>query len=226
MKTQGIFDDILKLTQMTFDEIKNSRLSIRKILYYDLYRALHAMNCEFHVVLEHYLALTFEEEFLVQTTSYNSAEEKWRDVFNSDLTRANSKVQSYLFQLQYLSYDDQDDNLEFQVMQKGPLDEYINHKNFYGALLAHYSCGLILENSCTLQKTVINFQEFKNNPIETILIDLSTYEKRLDVKKEGLAVLKQLIVIEEEVKAYLIANVSINDLVLEVQELRVAKRNI
>lgn len=219
MKIQGIFDDILKLTQMTFNEIKSSRLSIRKILYYDLYRALHEMNYELYVVLEHYLALTFEEEFLVQTTSYNSAEEKWRDVLNRDLTRANSKVQSYLLQLQYLSYDDQDDNLGFQITQKGPLDEYINHKNFYAAL-AHYSCGLILEHSCTLQKTAINFQELKNNPIETISIDLSTYEKRLHVKKEGLVVLEQLIAIEEEVKAYLIANVSINDLVLVLQELK------
>jgi len=219
MDNQGLFDDILKLTQMTFAEIKGSKLSIRKILYYDLYRALHEMNYDLYVVLEHYLALTFEEEFLVQTRSYPSAEEKWRDVINRDLIQANSKVQSYLLQLQYLSYDDQDDNLEFQITQKRPLDEYINHKNFYSAL-AHYSCGLILENSYILQKTAINFQALENNPIETISIDLSTYEKRLDVKKEGLATLAQLIAIEKEVKAYLIANVSINDLVLEVQELR------
>ena len=216
MENKSLFDDILKLTQMTFAEIKGSKLLIRKILYYDLYRALHEMNYDLYIVLEHYLALTFEEEFLVQTTSYPSVEEKWRDVLNRDLTRANHKIQSYLLQLQYLSYDDEDDNLEFQVTQKGPLDAYINHKNFYGAL-AHYSCGLILEHSYTLQKTAINFQALKNKPIETISIDLSTYEKRLDVKKDGLAVLKQLIVIEEEMKEYLQNNISISDLLLESQ---------
>ena len=219
MESPSLFADILKLTKMTFDEINQSKLSIRKILYYDLYRALHTMNRAIYVTLEHYLALTFEESFLVETISFNSGTEKWRNVLNEDLTRTTCQVQVYLKQLQYLSYDDEDDNLGSYIMQKRPLDNYIEHKNFYGSL-ARYTCGFIPDESYILERMTINLQSLKKDPLVKTSVDLSTYEQRLQVKEEGLAILKQLIAYEKEMKMYLMSTTSVKDLMVEEQLLK------
>lgn len=57
------------------------------------------MNSGIYVVLEHYLALTFEESFLIETKSYNSPIKKWQNVLNRDLNSADLLIRDYLLQL-------------------------------------------------------------------------------------------------------------------------------
>ena len=222
MESNSLFADILKLIKMTFDEIKASNLSVRKILYYDLYRALHTMNCELYVTLEHYLALTFEEPFLVETTSFSSGIEKWRTILNEDFARATQHIQTFLRHLQYISYDDEGESMGLGVMQKRPLDDYIEHKNFYDSI-ARYNAGIIAQDSFILEQTCINFPALKKESLTKRIIDLSTYEKRLRVKENGLAILTQLLSLEEEMKQQLRDTTSIEDLLVEAQSLKLAR---
>lgn len=99
-------------------------------------------------------------------------------------------------------------------MAHGPLEKYIEHKNFYGSM-RYYVCGSVQDNSCILEGKTINFQSLKTSPLNEISIDLSTFEKRLLVKENSLVILKQLIDYENEMKRYLIDTVSIEDLIVE-----------
>lgn len=220
MNHETIFNDILELTKLVFDEIKKSPLSINAIVYYDLYRAMNQMNYEIYVVLQHYLALTLKEDFLVHTTSYASAEEKWRKVLNRDLERANTHIQNYLLQLQHISYDDREENIDFFITQKRPLDDYINHKNFY-ASLKYYSCGYLKDDSYQLERTIIDCSKLAKEPLKKGCIDLSTYPLRLKVKSQGLQTLRKLLHIEESMKKYILKNICVQDLVLETRNLTI-----
>ena len=215
MESHSLFSDILNVTKMTFDEMKASPLAIRKILYYDLYRALHTMNYELYVTLEHYLALTFEEPFLTETTSFRSGVDKWRTFLNKDFASATLHIQAFLGQLQHLSYDDDDDeSMGAGILQRGPLEKYIEHKNFYAAM-SHYNAGVIAPDSLMLEQTSINIPMVANEPLIKRVVDLSTYEKRLCVKNEGWETLRALIDYEDIIKQELHDSITIDDLLLE-----------
>jgi len=91
--------DITKLTQHLFNQgFQNQRV----LSLYKIFDNLYEMINSIHLVANHYLALRFDEDFLVETTNFTSGIEKWRYFLNEDLKILQKSMRKYLISLQAL----------------------------------------------------------------------------------------------------------------------------
>jgi len=91
--------DITKLTQHLF----NQGFQKQKVLsLYKIFDNLYEMINSIYLVANHYLALRFDENFLVETTNFNSGIEKWRYFLNEDLKILQKSIRKHLISLQTL----------------------------------------------------------------------------------------------------------------------------
>lgn len=203
--------DVIKLTTRIYNEILNeSHVPLSAISLYDSYRKLGEVIENTHLVANHYLALRFDEGCL-QNSSFGEPIDKWHYFFNQDLECLNNAVKNHLMQLQSLGIQDpqNSDNRIFI------LDTLFYVKSYYGFVRNHYNVGYLNRKgtyiSCNVLITKYDHQtvyvsEGKN-------IDVSTYEKRCELKASLLVKLRKLRSLHQRLGLYLKEHYTINDLI-------------
>ena len=202
-----MLEDIIFLNKFVFEKFIHKQVKINPIDVYDTYRGLQNVILDTKLVAEHYLVLTFEEEFL-QNSSFGSPKDKWRRFLNEDLKKLNSSIKQYILLL-YRLQDITQDYL-FETF----LSELYNCKKFYGFIKNDYNIGKIKVNSLQIKSTILKINDFQSDIEKSLTIDLSTYEKRKKLKKD--LVLKKSILQKQfnQLKKYILKHFSIEDLVL------------
>ncbi len=210
MKSTKLYEDILWFSEKVINDALNPLNKIDLCSLYDCYRTFHTMNSSIYVLLNHYFALTFDEPYLVNSTSFKSPDAKWRTVLNEDLKKATDATRAYLLNLGFLKFNDHEENEDFTV--GNPLENYIYHKNFYAFAKDYYSCGFIENESMELKRSLLTESALMRGPFPEECIDLSTYEKRANVVEGGKIVLNALVNFERILYTYLLENASVTDL--------------
>jgi hypothetical protein len=203
--------DIVAISKNIYDEIIEKEVKIANpIKVYDSYRTLQQVVKSSNLVANHYLALTFEEGFL-QNSSFGSAIDKWKYFLNKDLNQLNEAVKQYLLTL-YEIIMVSDKNSTFG--EESILENYFNSKIYYNFVSREYSCGYVNSENLTLCMNVL--VTLYDNQSYTILnkkeIDLSSYEKRKELKEHILTQIKELEQLEMKLKKYIQKNFTITDL--------------
>lgn len=203
-----MLEDIISNTTIVFNHFipkDKSTSSIKNV--YDLYRAMGKMLDNIHLVSEHYLALSFEEGYL-QNSSFGEPSDKWRYFFNKDLESLNESIQNYLQALNHIA----------PKKANSPCSSYLsnmyNPKTFYSFVRDHYNVGLV--KPCGFELTSVTLALNGGTEILYIenysKIDLSNYEKRV-VLQSDLRIKYNLLKDEfAKLKSYLLKNCTLNDL--------------
>ena len=124
--------DIVAISKNIYDEIIEKEVKIANpIKVYDSYRTLQQVVKSSDLVANHYLALTFEEGFL-QNSSFGSAIDKWKCFLNKDLKQLNEAVKQYLLTL-YEIIMVSDTNSTFG--EESILENYFNSKIYYNFVI-------------------------------------------------------------------------------------------
>jgi hypothetical protein len=139
--------DIVAISKNIYDGIIEKELKIvNPIKVYDSYRTLQQVVKSSNLVANHYLALTFEEDFL-QNSSFGSAIDKWKYFLNKDLNQLNEAVKQYLLTL-YEIIMVSDKNSTFG--EESILKNYFNSKIYYNFVSREYSFGYVNSENFTL----------------------------------------------------------------------------
>ena len=203
--------DIVTISKNIYDEIIEKEVKIANpIKVYDSYRTLQQVVKSSDLVANHYLALTFEEGFL-QNSSFGSAIDKWKYFLNKDINQLNEAVKQYLLTL-YEIIMVSDKNSTFG--EESILENYFNSKIYYNFVNREYSCGYVNSENLTLCMNVL--VTLYDNQSYSILnkkeIDLSTYENRKDLKEHLHTQIKDLEQLETKLKIYIQTKFTITDL--------------
>ncbi len=203
--------DIVAISKNIYSEIIEKDLTLENpIKLYDSYRTLQQVVKSSNLVANHYLALSFEEEFL-QNSSIGSAIDKWKYFLNKDLNQLNEAVKQYLLTI-YEIVIINDKNPTFG--EESILENYFNSKIYYNFVNREYSCGYVNSENLTLCMNVL--VTLYDNQSYSILnkkeIDLSTYENRKDLKEHLHTQIKDLEQLETKLKIYIQTKFTITDL--------------
>ncbi|MFW9627723.1 MAG: hypothetical protein ACMV1K_13435 [Sulfurospirillum sp.] len=203
--------DVIKLTTRIYNEILNeSHVPLSAISLYDSYRKLGEVIENTHLVANHYLALRFDEGFL-QNSSFGEPIDKWHYFFNQDLERLNSAVKSHLIQLQGLGIQDPQ-NPDDRIFI---LDTLFYVKSYYTFVRDHYNAGYLNRKATHISCNVL-ITKYDNQTVyisEGKSIDVSTYEKRCELKALLLTKLEKLRNLHQRLGLYLKEHYTLNDLI-------------
>jgi hypothetical protein len=168
----------------------NKPLSSPKVCHL-IYRKLSYLIDTANLVSEHYLVIDFGDEFL-DNVSYESAVQRWRELFNSDLEQLNNAIKAYLQALMKLSL-------------KGD-SSLLNKK---------YNLGCVDPCGFLLLSTVLNTKIHDNQTFliqDSDMINLETYQSKVTLQKELRDEQKFLIQEYERLKSYILKNYTLKSL--------------
>jgi hypothetical protein len=203
-----MLNDITYLTNFVFSKfIPNNKEIYSAKSAHSVCLALEKVISAIHVLEVHYLALTFNEGYL-QDSSIGKPVDKWRKYINKDLTSLNKKVTVYLQALNNLTSMSEEYDGSY-------LSSLYNYKIFYSFVRDRYNVGIIEPCSCTLMSTTLltDIDSTAYHITEYKKISLSSYEERLTLQsllKERAIFLSQS---HKELQQYLIKNYTIEDLI-------------
>lgn len=203
--------DIVHISKKIYSEVIDKNLKIgNPIKFYDSYRNLKQVIESSTLVANHYLALNFEEKFL-QDSSIGNATDKWKYFLNKDLTQLTEALKQYLLSLYEITVIN-DEDLSFG--EDNLLEKYFNAKSFYNLVNREYSCGHVSSENLTLCMNVLvtQYDNQSYNILNQKDIDLSTYEKRKDLKKQIHTQIEEFENLRTQLKQYIQKNFTITDL--------------
>ncbi|MCT7572803.1 hypothetical protein ACOL23_00710 [Aliarcobacter butzleri] len=200
--------DVLFITQKVFNEalIKEENLINPKKIY-DVYRSLEEVISDLKLVANHYLALTFREPYL-QNSSWGEPIDKWRKFLNMDFEELNKSVKKYLHLLSHLTHDD------FMGW-----DTYVHKiyspKTYYSFVRDNYNIGFVEPRGAFLHITCLK-TDLKNVDTAYISqykkINLSTFEARVSLKNELNEINNNLEIEFDKLKSYIQNRFILDDL--------------
>ncbi len=200
--------DVVKITQKVFNEFvpNNEEVNSPKNVY-AIYSKLAKVLDTLQLVSEHYLALSFEEEYL-QNSSFGEPSDKWRYFFNKDLNYLNDATKEYLQVLSSISAKDD------SFSCGGYLSKIYSAKSYYGFVRDKYSVGFIAPCSFTLitKKLSTKVDAQADYLEEYKKIELSTYAQRVSLQQELQERHKNLLKLYQELQAYMLRNYALKDL--------------
>lgn len=202
--------DVIKLTATIYNQIfDESHIPLSAIRLYDSYRTLGEVIENTHLVAVHYLALRFDEECL-QGSSLGEPIDKWRYFLNEDLEKLNKAVKNHLLKLQYLGIKDPE-NEDYRIML---LDNLFHVKGYYGYVRDHYNVGSLnlAANHIACRTLVEQYDPESLYILKSKQIDVSTYEKRCELKALLLRRIEKLNVLKQKLSEYLQKHYRIEDL--------------
>lgn len=202
--------DVVHISKKIYSEVFDKNLKIRNpIKLYDSYRNLEQVIKSSNLVANHYLALNFEEKFL-QDSSIGNATDKWKYFFNKDLAQLNESLKQYLLSLYEVTVFNDKDLLEEVAL----LEKYFNSKSFYNLVNREYSCGHVSSENLILCMNVLvtQYDNQSYNILNQKDIDLSTYEKRKDLKIHLHTQIEEFENLRSQLKQYIQKNFTITDL--------------
>lgn len=170
-----MLSDIVHLNNVIF--IKNiSKPFNNPKAVYDSYRALSDVIRDTETVAKHYLALTFEEDYL-QGSSFGSPQAKWLFFVNRDMDALNETVKIYLTALSRLGIIKKNGSGELFM------DRLYNSKSRYSFIRDEYCVGKV-DKDLILRSQVLSISEkaSKRELLHVSDINLQTYEQRLELK--------------------------------------------
>jgi len=213
-----MINNVVKVSEKVFDYFleKNLKVSSAKNLYM-VYFYLNKVIEDSKLVANHYLALTFEEEFL-QDFSIGTPQDKWRYFLNKDLDKLNETVKKYLLLLTSISFESETSFESF-------IYEFYNCKGYSHFIKHQYDIGSVPPCSFCLIQHVLN-TNFHDKVTEIYIgernkIDLSTYEKRKNLKNEILEEVKQLENLRSKTTDYFKRKFIIDDLMFEIPKRKI-----
>ena len=197
--------DINKTTKRVFSKFINSEKDlIAPAHLYNTYQALNMLISDVSLVATHYLALSFDEEYL-QNSSFGKPSDKWRYFLNEDLEQLTKSIKKYLHLLSYISFEDEHINI---------MSSFYNALSYYGFVRDDYSIGYIAPCSFLLKATVLDTSIDNNSRHleKHIQIDLSTYEQREELRVHLLKQQSKLIKHKDVLKKYIQSRYTLSDL--------------
>jgi len=200
--------DVVEITQKVFNEFtpSNEELNSPKNLY-AVYSKLAKVLDTLQLVSEHYLVLSFDEEYL-QNSSFGEPSDKWRYFFNKDLKYLNNATKDYLQVLSSLSPKDD------SFICSGYISRLYEPKAYDSFVSDEYSVGLIVPCSfmLVLKKLSTKTDAYTYHIKEYEKIELRTYEQRENLQKKLQKRHKKLLKLHKDLKAYMIHNYTLKDL--------------
>jgi len=203
--------DIVKITKKVFNEFIPSNKDVNSPKnVYTVYIKFAKILDTVQLVYEHYLALSFKEEYL-QNSSFGEPGDKWRYFFNKDLEYLNDALKDYLLSLSYLSAKN-----DTSFTCSGYIAKIYNAKTYYGFVRDNYSVGFIEPCGFTLISNILSTKvDVYSHYIEKFQkIDLTTYEQRVVLQQSLQEKYKTLLKLHQNLKAYILRNYTLKDLLL------------
>ncbi|MDZ7817267.1 MAG: hypothetical protein U5K55_01075 [Aliarcobacter sp.] len=203
--------DIVAISKNIYSEIIEKDVTLENPnKLYDSYRSLKQVIESSNLVANHYLALSFKEDCL-QNSSIGSAIDKWKYFLNKDLNQLNEAIKKYLLTI-YEIVIISDKNPTFG--EESILENYFNSKIYYDFVRREYSCGYVNSENLTLcmNLLVTLYDNQSYNILNKKEIDLSTYENRKDLKEHLHTQIKELEHLETKLKIYIQTKFTITDL--------------
>ena len=201
--------DVVEITQQVFNKfaLSNEELNFPKNVY-AVYSKLAKVLDTLQLVSEHYLALSFDEEYL-QNSSFGEPSDKWRYFFNKDLNSLNGAVKEYLLILSSLAAKDDD-----SFTCSGYISKIYESKSYYGFVRDEYSVGFIEPCSFMLitkkLSTKVDAQTYHLEEFQKT--ELATYKQRVSLQQELQERHKKLLKLHGDLKAYMLHNYTLKDL--------------
>jgi hypothetical protein len=203
-----VLNDIVKITNIIFKKFipHNNPVNSAKNIY-DVYRALEVVISDTRLVSEHYLALTFDEDFL-QSSSFGKPSDKWRYFFNKDLEELDNSIKKYFMKLRNIAPEDS------SACSEGYICSLFDSKIYDLSVNDMYSAGYI--KPCSF-KMLIKSLTTKFDPKNYFIINfkeinLATYEDRISLQKH---LRKKRALLEKslaQLKEYILKNYTLDDL--------------
>jgi len=200
--------DVVEITKKVFDEFtpSNEELNSPKNVY-AVYSKLAKVLDTLQLVSEHYLALSFDEEYL-QNSSFGEPSDKWRYFFNKDLKYLNDATKDYLQALSSLSPKDD------SFICSAYLSKLYEPKAYDSFVSDEYSVGYVAPCSFTLitkkLSTKVDAQTYHLKEYKKT--ELATYEQRENLQKKLQKRHKKLLKLHQDLKAYILHNYTLKDL--------------
>lgn len=168
--------DVIYLTNLIFQK-KNLYTTDNAKALYDCFRTLQKLIASLDTFSEHYLSLSFEEDFL-KNSSFGSPENKWRFFINKDLSDLTISTKDYLSSIRWLRVKANN------RPNKSFVDKIYNPKGSYSFIRDSYCMGevgsdLILRGKALAYGDIKQYEEMER----IIVIELKTYEQRLALQK-------------------------------------------
>ena len=168
-KPSAILEDVVEMTQKVFGKfIAKTKPLPSAVRVYDTSKALQKVIKHTDLVANHYLASSFEEPFL-QNSSCGAPIDKWRFVLNRDLEKLNESSKKYLLVLSSLRNERMHGFDNF-------LSELYRTKIFHSYVSEAYYIGKV-KPPTQLFARILNLEckDADNDIKKEIKIDLSTY---------------------------------------------------
>lgn len=190
-----------------------------KTLYW-LYLAMNEVIRNAGVVIEHYLPVSWESDFLVNTKSFDTPIEKWVVITNGDFARLTQSVKNLLERS--IAYLNSDCSSELD----GGLALYLGHKSIWaGRFLAFLDVGTLTDDGSKLiakSLDIVAISEgrhgakiFSQN-IGSLMgvseFDTSSQDKRLKLVEKGRSDIQRMRKIAQQLRIFLEKNVTVEQL--------------
>lgn len=203
-----MFQDIVKLTQFTLvNALEDTTINLDMKALYDAYRKMDSAIYAMYILEAHYLSIPLNSDFL-QDSQHGTPFEKWYLVTEGDFANVRKKMREFLSELVHVTYykkQEDDEDRPTPIIEK-----YIRAKHIYGYFTHHYESGKLSKDgqSVVCNKLILENNEFYNE----VSISIDSIEKRVALCEEIRASIKEMKQILHVIRCFILAHVSIEEL--------------
>lgn len=204
-----LYEDLYTLAALIIHAYESQEGETSPIATYDCYRALNRFNTRLKTLLVHYLPISLDVAYL-QNSSFGTPFQKWRYFTNQDFKEATKAAKKFALSLEGLGY------MKHGMLTPIAEEKIRSCKQYYGFFHTEYDGGIISEDGESID--LISFETVKDEiKAKSISLDISTFEKRIDLVRESETIYQQFADLENLMRKLIMNCFTLEDLLLHTR---------